>query len=45
MKRLITLLLALLGIGMIGCEPHNEDENIPVPEYGVPYASFREINK
>lgn len=35
MKRLIYLLLALLGFGSAGCE-----EMIGVCEYGVPHASF-----
>lgn len=45
MKRVIIFLLALLGFGIAGCEPQGDYGDMPVPEYGAPYATFHEINK
>ncbi|MBO5732941.1 MAG: hypothetical protein J6R38_04910 [Alistipes sp.] len=43
MKRLILFLLALLGFSFTSCEP-KEEEILPMPEYGVPYATFHPVD-
>lgn len=43
MRRIILFLLALLGFSFAGCEP-KEEEILPMPEYGVPYATFHSVD-
>lgn len=43
MKRIILYLLALLGFSFAGCEP-KEEVILPMPEYGVPYATFHSVD-
>lgn len=41
MKRVLTLMLSMLGIGSMGCTPSTENEvPIEVPMYAAPYAEY-----